>query len=418
MSQQQAVAAAPPAAGEDRDRPARLQRLVDQAAGFNAFVVPDARRPPEALRARGGVLGAWASGLLHRFEIDLADLSTGDGVRVANTWGEVVGRLDLRWMVVPHDWFARPDREPPATELDPGRSQRFSLQEATFSFGDGRDGFRSFGTGRTFPYLVGGRPRLLAAAVANVTEGFGRFAGHEGNYTLCGEITPDHGFLAHALVRIQDHDGQLRTAEDLPPLQAVPDPDPAATYLLWGAQKGTGPDQQNRPSFAPDGTLRGLIIPTELKDLRLDFAVGSGGFCARDFRIGGVIGSERGFGRGSDPKAGPEGSALRPFLFDGVTLYSFHDSSGKAVGSITTNVLEGRRFDMRLPGAPGESALRFGFFGPIVTGSGCFRGVEGLFYGSSGSVFNPPPGVHVITHFYMARLNDPDGRFRAGRSRS
>ena len=42
----------------------------------------------------------------------------------------------------------------------------------------------------------------------------------------------------------------------------------------------------------------------------------------------------------------------------------------------------------------------------------CFRGVRGMFYGASGSVFNPPPGDHVLTHLYMACLDDPDGRFR------
>jgi hypothetical protein len=36
-----------------------------------------------------------------------------------------------------------------------------------------------------------------------------------------------------------------------------------------------------------------------------------------------------------------------------------------------------------------------------------------MFYGSSGSILKPPPAEHVITHFYVARLHDPDGRFRA-----
>ena len=68
---------------------------------------------------------------------------------------------------------------------------------------------------------------------------------------------------------------------------------------------------------------------------------------------------------------------------------------------------------MQLAEAPGVQALRFGFFGPIVFGSGCFQGVEGIFYGASGSVFDLPPGGHVVTHLYAARLNDPEGKFRA-----
>jgi hypothetical protein len=71
---------------------------------------------------------------------------------------------------------------------------------------------------------------------------------------------------------------------------------------------------------------------------------------------------------------------------------------------------------MKLQGAPQAPALRFGFFGPIVQGFGCFHGVHGIFYGVTGSVFNPPPGQHVITHFYFARVSDPEGKLRAAAS--
>jgi hypothetical protein len=391
----------------------RLQHLIDEVAGFNVLAVPEARPSGSALRAAGrdGVIGWQAREILHGFDIAL-DPPSGDGLRASNAVGEAVGRLDLRWLLIPRDFLALPDREPPATRLDPERSQRFAMQEATFRFGDGSDGFRSFGTGRTFPAWYGGRPRLLAAAVGNVVEGFGKFRGHEGNYTLCGEIDPERGFLGHAVVRILDSEGNLRTSADLPPVQARANPDPDVTYLLFGAQKGPG--QENSFSFGPDGQIRGANILTELRLLRLGFAAsGSEGFRASGLRIGEAIGLEEGYGRGSVPGASEAGTGLKPFLFEGVAKYTFRDASGREIGAVITNVLEGRRFDVRLPAAPDEPALRFGFFGTIVLGTGCFQGVEGMFYGSSGSILKPPPAEHVITHFYVARLHDPDGRFRA-----
>jgi hypothetical protein len=385
-----------------------LQRLIDQVAGFNLYVLPDPSGQPSGGRA---ITNFALSEALHRFEIELQPPSVKAGVQAKNIVGEQSGRLDLRWSFIPDSFAALPGREPPAIQLDFSRSQRFSMQEMTFRFGDGEDGFRSFGTGRTFPMMVGQQPRLAAAATGNVTEGFGKFRGHEGNFTLCGDLDAN-GFRGHIALRIVDFDYSLRDDHSLPPISAIPDPDPQTTYLMWGAQKGQGPGQENSVSFDPSGQVRGLNIATELKLLQMDFAA-SQRFHGTDFQIGKAIGTENGFGRGSVDGASPDGTARSPFLFEGVAQYSFFDGSGRKVGAVTTNVLEGRRFDMKLQGAPQEPALRFGFFGPMVIGYGCFHGAQGLFYGVTGSVFNPPPGQHVITHFYMARVNDPEGKFRA-----
>jgi hypothetical protein len=392
----------------------RLQFLVDQAALFNAFVVPG---PPRAAIARcsGSVTEFAGREIVRRFEINLDLPTSGREVRAVNTLGEAAGVLDLRLIFIPGGFAARPDREPPPVALDPAQSQRFALQEATFRFGAGGDGFRSFGTGRTFPTVVAGRPRLAAAAIGNLTEGFGKFRGREGNYTFCGDLDPERGFSGHVIFRIVDADCSLRRGgEDLPVLQAVPDADPAVTFLAWTGQKGKGPDQENRFSLDPNGEVRGMNIPTQLKPIQVDFsAQGSDGFRVRCFRTGPVVGREIGFGRGSEPGADPAGTPWRPFLFEGVARYSFNDERGRELGAITTNVLEGRRFDMKLTGAPAEPALRFGFFGPIVAGTGCFRGASGLFFGATGSIFKPPPGEHVITHYYAARIHDPEGNFRS-----
>jgi hypothetical protein len=391
-----------------RDSMGLLQQLVDQATGFNLFAVPDQRSSTNA----AGKQEFSASENLHRFQVVLK-APTSRGVQAANIVGEVVGRLTLRWIVIPDNYYARPDRQPPAVRLDPAVSQRFVMQEMTLSFGDGSDGFRSFGTGRTFPMLVGLRPRIVVSAVANVTEGFGRFRHHDGNLTICGDLMPN-GFCGNILVRFQDPAFDLRTSGSLPKIQPQPDPDPQTTYFLWVGQKGEEqPGYENHFSLGPDGQVRGMDITTQEKILHLDFAV-PGGFQAKSFTTEKkIVGLEIGFGRGSIPDAPPTGTPLSPYMFEGVAQYTFFDNKGTSVGSLLTNVIEGRRFDMRLPGAPNEVAWRFGFFGPIIYGTGCFEGVEGMFYGASGSIFNPPPGAHIVTHFYMARMNDPEGKFRA-----
>lgn len=390
-----------------------LQPLIDRAAIFNVYTAP----PGDAdcsMRTNGGeITGFKSEQILHRFDIELDSITAG-GIKAKNALGETAGRLRLCWRMIPPDFFARPDSEPPTLPLDVSRSQRFVMQEMTFHFGNGADGFESYGTGRTFPMLVNGKPKLIVAAVGTVTNGFGKFQGHEGNFTLCGDLDARHGFVGHLLVRILDQDGALLADGEAfsPATGSAPDAD--STYLMWTAQKGTGKDQENYPSFDQHGAVRGLNIPMNLKRGSLNFTTERGsGFRCKQLQVGKIIGREEGFGKGSVAGATPAGNTISPFLFEGVAVYSFHDEHKKTVGALKTNVLEGRRFDFSLRQAPGVTAWRFGFFGPVIEGFGCFRGVTGMFYGASASVFNPPPGDHVITHVYMARLFDPKGRFRA-----
>ncbi len=389
----------PDAMGTGRYTHAELARLVDQAASFHLSVGPPG--PDRALS-------------LHRLDLELELPSVARGVRGVNTIGERVGRLDLRWSVIPWSWAARPDREPPAGQLDRTQSQRFAFQEATFTFADG-GGFRSFGTGRTFPVKVGDRTCLTVAAVGNLTEGLGRLQGRQGNYTLCGELTEDGQIAAgHVMVRLVDPDGSLRTGAA--PAPARP---PAftsdVTYLTWIAQKGETPDQENYFSFSPDGQVRGVNIPVALHPVRTGLADSGAGLRVRSLNVGSeVIGREVGFGRETKPRTPASGSGLNPFQFEGVSEYTFFDRDGRTpVGAFKANFLEGRSFAMDLPGAPGQSSLRFSYYGAITGGSGCFQGVQGMLYGTAGSVFNPPPSDHVISNLYVARLHDPEGRFRA-----
>jgi hypothetical protein len=395
----------------------QLQHLVDQAASFNVYTMTDGQTPGGVIWGAGRpgmVLGIEGSQTLHRFAIDLDMPTQQDGVRASNRISGPIGRLDFRWMIVPEDYLARADREPPATALDRSRSQRLVMQEGVFSWGDGGDGFYSFGAGRTFPTMqAGGRQRLDAMAVGIVTGGFGRLQGYRGNFTVSGEWMPEGGFQGNLMMRIVDPEGRLRTLKDLPEMEAVTQPDPNTTFLTWIAQKAQTPDQENTFSVNSDGQVRGLNIPVALKRVQVDFVPsGSSGLTALELRLGEVMGREIGFGRESVPRAPGRGTELTPFQFEGVSNYTFYDMEGRSVGSFTANVVEGRSIQMQLPGAEQQPALRFGYFGPIVEGFGCFEGVHGFLCGAAGSVFAPPPADHVISNMYVARIFDPQGRFR------
>jgi hypothetical protein len=403
----------PTAPADSASERERIQRLVDQAANFNMFASPELNHSSPLIfnASRDGATGIRQRLSLQRLDI-VMDSEGSEGVAAANEVGPLIGNVDFHWLIIPYDFQALPGRRSPATLLNPGITQRFVMQEAGFSFGSGADGFRGFGTGRTFP-LGGTRPRLVAAAIGAILEGSGKFRGLEGNFTLCGELTADRGFSGHIMVRVVDPQGTLLTPSELPlgdPVEQYPDSN--ATYLTWMGHKGEGPDQENTFSIGPDGQVRGLNIPVQSVDVSVGFSVSTAGFQVSALKRGDIVGREVGFGRGSVPGASPSGGTFNPFLFEGVSLYSFYDREGNTVGMLTVNVLEGRRFDVKFPSAPDQPGLRFGFFGPVILGTGCFQGAQGFLYGASGSVFNMPPGLHVISNWYVLRLIDPEGRYR------
>src|SRR5207248_7737186 len=95
--------------------------------------------------------------------------------------GEAVATVGIRWMVMPDDFEAGPGKVPPPTDLDAARSQRFCMLDGRMQFKDAdHSGFRAFGTGRTFPVLVAGRPQLRLGAVIDILEGLGRLQGLPG----------------------------------------------------------------------------------------------------------------------------------------------------------------------------------------------------------------------------------------------
>lgn len=362
-------------------------------------------RPDSACRSRTGI----ASAGIHRLDIRMPHPTGDKGVQAENLLGPAAGRLEYCMQAIPHGSRVIPNHLTPSVEFDNAVSQRFALQQCRFSFGSG-DTFECFGSGRTFPMILGGRPQLAAAGLAEIKSGTGAFQRLEGNLTFCGVLTEEYGFRGHVIVRLVDQYEILRVAR----LQADPGEvrplDQGLTWLQFVGRKGEQPDQKNRISARSDRTPRGVNISTMLSQVSTGFSADRR-LRVSDPQFGDVIGKEIGFGPLPSPTT-PPGVPLRPFPFEGVARYRFHDRSGKSVGAITTNITEGRRIDLEFQHAPNRVGYRFGFFGPILSGTGCFDGVQGLFYGASASFLDPPPGEHVVTHLYAAMLGDRDARYR------
>jgi hypothetical protein len=388
-----------------------VQQLVDRAAWLNMFIVPEFK-DDWGIRSAGGssdVTGMRASGVIHRFDIDLQRPTLETGFRAVNRIGQASGKVHMRWMIIPNNFEARRSIEPPPTVLDPSLSQRFAIQEGAFAFGDGSDGFHSFGTGRTFPRVTEeGQQRVVVAAIGNVLDGFGKFSALEGTYVASGHLTPEYAFLGDIMIRIVDPERRLRVANALPPLAAGPQTEPGTTYLVMRSQK-SGPEQRTTYSFTPEGKVRGLNVPQELVLAHVSFSSeGSAGIRSM-IELGPTIGSEIGYVTTNPlrPDVDP-GTADSPSRFQGAGLYSVKDPEGAVVGTFTAQFLEGRTFLMQLAGAPGQPAARFGFFGPILSGTRAFSDVDGMLLGSTGVAIAP----HVFSNLYLLRLHDPAGKFR------
>lgn len=373
-----------------------VQRLLDKAAYFNLYSVP-AADGGGALTAQGDpgtVTGVRVSEVLHRF-------GTPSGAV-----GEPVARFRHRWVVIPDDYAALPGREPPPVRLDPTRPQRFALLDGECTF-EGGDGFRGFGTGLTFPVASGGGRELHAAAVGTLLSGTGRFRDLEGTYTYCGVLDPHAGFRGSLLLRVVDPDERLRARGALPPLASSSSGEPGVSYLVFRGQK-RDKTQKTEYSFGPDGKVRGLDVAQDLRRFDLDCAADRDGPRSVE-RIGPVIGSMAAQIRFNLFDPGAPGTALSPIPFQSYNEYTFADASGRTIGTIVADGGEGRTFQLALKDAPGQRALRFGGFGPLVRGTGAFEGIRGLM--SDNSVVGVAP--HALATCYVLRVADPDRRFRS-----
>ena len=376
-----------------------LQQVVDDAAILNLYSAPKQGR-------------AVSGTSIHSMEIKMPWPTQSGGARAQNLLGEKVGNFQHQIVAIPYGHKMLPGRGGPSVPFDSEVSQRIAFQPAILSFGS-LGTVECFGTGRTYPMMLGGRPQLAAAAITDIRKGTGVFRGLPGNLTFCGVLTENYLFRGHIIVRIVDERRVLCLADLIRNDYMKSTLGPEVTYLNFVGQKGSSTDQENCFSKRADGQPRGLNISTELKQSRVGLQVKNTRKRVSTLQTGDAIGREIGFGPLPSLRIPSDGLPLRPFPFEGVARYSFHDQQHHSVGSLTTNVTEGRRFDIKFAKVPDQVGFRFGFFGPITYGVGCFRNVRGLFYGASASFLSPPPGDHVVTHFYAAMLDDPDGKYRA-----
>lgn len=383
---------------------------LHKAADFNIFATPDAPRPADTDTPDDafGVSGGYVINIrcrLHRFESVAQEPTKGSGLRVAQAVGEPLGTFNCRVFVSADDFQWSPGREPSPVLFDPTIPQRFVMLGGEFKFGDGRDGFKGYAYGATFPEA--GRSRqLLAGAVGNLTEGYGRFAGLIGTYMLNGVITREFGFVGSITLRVLDWDGNLHTDSEVSSLTAIADPDPDATYVVLRGQKKSS-TQRSEYHFGPDGKPDGLITPAEWRSARYYFTTGAGRGLREGVSVGQTIGSLNAVIKAD--LFGTVGTPGRPDPFTTDELYTFVDNDGQTVGTITTGVVLGDSFDMKFPALPGQPGLRFGGFGPIQSGTGPFAGVRGML--TVNSLIGIMP--HALSLMHVFRIIDPDHKFRA-----
>lgn len=399
--------APPPGAGSSTYSPEVLQRLVDQAAYFNVFSLPDKKITDIAIKSQDGVrniIGFRVQEQLHRFVINVERPTADGGFKASNVVGESYGKFRHRWLLAPDDFVASPDREPPPTALDPSRSQRFIMLDGFCTFGSSdKDGFRGFGAGVTFPVTTNGRKQLLAATVGTILEGFGAFKNHEqGTYLHCGSLSPEQGFTGNMLLRVMDSQGTLRTTSSPHALKAQPFPESDTTYIVFRGQ--AVPDDPVTPRIGSDGQLKGLTVVQGLRLISLN-SDAAGGVGPRSVaRMGQVIGKIT--AHVDFNPADPGGTNLNPIPFTTFDELDFIDDQGRAIGGFTAVSSEGRVFNTRVAGQKG---IRFGGVGRILRGTGSFQEINGLMTDNSVVIFEP----HVSASLYVLRIHDPNGRFRS-----
>lgn len=391
------------AAVETRISAEVLQRVVDQAAHFNVLSVPSGRKET-AVTAQGNgsnIIGFNIDETLHRFVVDVQAASSEKPLRAGNYVGESVGRFTHRWMLMPDDFVAAPDYEPPPTSLDLSRSQRFVMLDSVCKFGDGKDGFRGFGAGHTIPATVNGKSELLVAAVGSIVEGFGKFSGcHEGTYVYCGSLSPDHGFVGNILMRVMDPQGKIYTSGSLSDIKQRAFPERGITYLVLRGE--AVPSDPVTPRIGADGQFLGLNVEQGLRLLSIDCQADGRGGLKSTSRVGQLVGKI--LARVNFNPAYPGGTTLNPIPFTTFDEFTIFDRDGKTIGGFTGDSTEGRVFNTIVGGQKG---IRFGGVGHILEGTGSFSGIEGLLTDNSVVVFSP----HVSASIYILRINDKDGKF-------
>jgi hypothetical protein len=404
----------PPGVNPETYKIEEVTKLLKSAAYFPIFNVANPSRPNQVVSLLPGVplldrllmVAVEVNEQLHRFEINVEAEGDGRGLRASNTVGEPVAGVHIRWTPIPENFEAAPDLCPPPTILNPFASQRFTMLNGRLSFMDaGGSGFHGFGTGRTFP--VGGNfGQLRVGAIIDILEGFGKFKGLPGTAVINGYIQPPDNLALNLMVRVMDPDGRLKADSPVAPIQPIADPDPGATFMVFLGE--TDPDQPVQLNVAPDGTILGSNVHELLRLVHLGFDAGSPAGLRSQTVEGPVVGSVSAtlyFNPMSQQSVSPIQTT------DGV--FTFFDGERRVIGTLASNMIEGRAMRTELAGAP-MPVFRFGGFGPILGGTGEFSGADGMMtMNSAVSVF-----PRTLSNLYIFRLTDPGGRFRAAARRA
>jgi hypothetical protein len=339
---------------------------------------------------------------LHRFAINVEEPTIKNGLRAATEVGEPVANVHIRWTPMPENFEAAPARQPPATILNPFVSQRFCMLDGHLTFKDRHgSGFRAFGTGRTFPVNSGGTRQLRIGAVIDILQGNGVFEGLPGTMVINGYIQPPHILALNLMVRVMDVAGKLKAHSPVHHLQPFPNPDPDAVFMIFLGE--VDPDNPVTLNIAPDGRILGSNVHELLRLVYFDFDLQSSDGPRSLTTEGPIVGTVKATLYFNPMVSNP----IQPIqTTNGV--FTFFDRQRNVIGTINSNMIEGRAMRTELAGAP-MPVFRFGGFGPILGGTGEFSGADGMMTMNSAiSVF-----PRTLSNLYIFRLSDPTGRFRA-----
>jgi len=335
---------------------------------------------------------------LHRFDIKVPDPGP-NGFKAANRVGEQVASIHIEWRVIPDDFVAYPNVQPPPTVLDPTKSQRFCMLGGQMNFKDPEGSYlHAFGAGRTFPVMVGNQPQLRIGAVVDILEGFGKLKGAVGTIVVNGYITPPYSLDLSIVIRLLDPTGKFRAGSSIPALKAIANPDPNTVFILLRGE--ADPNNPITVNQSPDGRFLGTNLNEVLRLIHVDFDV-SRGMETRN-GVGPVV------GRLTTVTHVDPFSKLNPApLTTSNGVLTFFDREGKTFGTLQADIVEGRAFPTPMPGAL-SPFVRVGGFGPFAGGTGQFGGITGLLAVNSALSLDPV----AVSMLYLLRISDPDGRFR------
>ncbi|MFL6263780.1 MAG: hypothetical protein ACJ76Y_29145 [Thermoanaerobaculia bacterium] len=363
-----------------------VTQLLDAAGYLPLLLSAEGRRVGDTFEVRSEP---------RRFEI--AAEACGPGrLTGRNRVGGPAAVLRFRWRPVPEDYVGEPDSRQalPPLPLLPSASQRIEVFDWELRFHGGAAGYRAYGMGRTLP---GGG---LAFAL-DVLEGFGELAGLAGTVVASGAVTPDGALELAIVTRVMDPAGGPLTTVPSSPLPPGAGAGPGVTYVAFLGQVDPSHPVTLRLSLT-EGIL-GSNVYEQLRVATLDFDTGAGGRLRGGARAGAVVGSVS--ARLSfDPLSL---CALSP-IQTRCGVFEFHDPASRSLGTLYSDMIEGRSFRTGLQGML-LPVFRFGGFGPIAGGTGEFAGARGIM--TMNSVISVQP--RTLANLYVLRLEDPDGRYRA-----